>query len=539
MKKRKKFIDAWNRRDFLEFVGTASVQASIGATILPSLFNGCAQAVPRAFVPNQKIPSLAPSSEDRFSIAKGFEFREFIRYGQSIGEGISFGYNNDFIGIIPIDESGAWLWVNHEFAIPYLIHPNHDVSRTKERIDFEMKTVGGSVVRIKKQGSKWVQDNDTSANFRVDGNSKIPFSGSRKVAGTSFAIGSMGNCGGGKTPWGTILTCEEIHEDFYGSVERGKTARIPSSTNYEWYKFYDHPPEHYGWVVEVNPSTRELKKHVAMGRFYHEGATVRLAKGDRPVVYMGDDDVGHCVFKFVGDRANSLDSGTLYAADTVKGVWIPLNKKNKKLSSFKNDLEILTFAHEAAIMAGGTKQDRPEDIEINPLNGDVFISLTNNKPIKNYYGSILKISEEGGDPLSLKFKATPFLTGGPKSGVACPDNLMFDKNGNLWITSDISGLEIGKPPYYEGLGNNSLFVVPTVGPQAGIPVRIANGPIDAELTGPCLSPDGKTLFLSVQHPGEGSAIAKRLTSHWPDGGSAIPVPAVVAITGPALVNLTA
>ena len=182
-------------------------------------------------------------------------------------------------------------------------------------------------------------------------------------------------------------------------------------------------------------------------------------------------------------------------------------------------------------MLGATELARPEDIEVHPKTGEVYVCLTNNKPKKNYHGSILKISPNGSDHGSDSFKAQDFLVGG--EDFSCPDNLAFDKEGNLWFATDISGGAMNKPPY-EKFKNNGLFYVPMSGRDAGKVKQIASAPTDAELTGLSFSPDGKTLFLSVQHPGEKSPNLQQLTSHWPRGGSERPLSSVVAIRGPLL-----
>jgi secreted PhoX family phosphatase len=142
----------------------------------------------------------------------------------------------------------------------------------------------------------------------------------------------------------------------------------------------------------------------------------------------------------------------------------------------------------------------------------------------------LKIVEENNDAGSNTFQTSTFILGGEESGFSSPDNLAIDKNGNLWMTTDISGSSIGQNEYAFH-GNNSLFFIPLHGPWAGLATRVAVAPKDAEFTGPCFSPDGNSLFLSVQHPGETSKNMNALTSHWPENGNATPRSAVVILDG--------
>jgi secreted PhoX family phosphatase len=144
--------------------------------------------------------------------------------------------------------------------------------------------------------------------------------------------------------------------------------------------------------------------------------------------------------------------------------------------------------------------------------------------------------EAGNDPRALTFKTETFLTGGEAGGFACPDNMAFDPAGNLWFTTDMSASDMHKGAI-QNFGNNGLFVVMRTGPLAGQPVQMASAPIDAEFTGPLFSPDGKTLFLSVQHPGEQSRDRANPTSRWPDGKGE-PRACVVTIQGPTLERIT-
>ena len=346
----------------------------------------------------------------------------------------------------------------------------------------------------------------------------------------------MANCSGGITPWNTFLTCEENYDGFYGETvydENNNPTREPSK-HYGWEHFYNNPPEHYGWVVEINPKDGSAQKHVALGRFSHECCTLYELDDKRIVAYTGDDKNNEHLYKFISSEPGSLKEGTLYVADTINGKWLALDWENEPIlkEKFKNQTEVLIRAREAAKILGATPLNRPEDIEIDPITGNIFVSLTNNKKKGDYHGSILKIEETGQKFDALTFKASTYKAGGEENGFSCPDNLAFDLSANLWFTSDMSGSAMnkaGKP--YMPFKNNSLFVIPRYGKDAGKVIRVASAPTDAELTGPWFSPDGKTLFLSVQHPGEQTKDINNPTSIWPFDKDNIPKPAVVAITG--------
>ena len=174
--------------------------------------------------------------------------------------------------------------------------------------------------------------------------------------------------------------------------------------------------------------------------------------------------------------------------------------------------------------------DRPEDCEIHPRDGSVYIALTNNLKHGNLYGQIVRLVENDDNHDGTSFRFELFLAGGPQSGLASPDNLLFDNQANLWVSCDVSSGQLNRGGY-ERFMNNGLFMVPTLGPSAGDAFQFASAPNEAEFTGPWFTDDFSTLFLSVQHPGEKSINAKSPTSRWPEGGTSIPRPAVIAITG--------
>lgn len=529
-----------NRRDFLMFVGRGTMLALAASCASPSL-----NTLSSSGSSNNKLIGLQPSLEDKLKLANGFDYSVLASWKDQINaSGDRFGYNNDFIAYIPLENrtNEGLMWVNHEYVHPlftsgHVIDDNY-FRKTKEQATAEMKEVGGSIVHIKKNGKRWEVVKNSQYNRRLDAFTPIPFSKQTEIFRSKTAIGTLANCAGGVTPWGTFLTCEENYQNFFGEAVYEKDGtRVYQSAKWTmgWDIHYSHPPEHYGWVVEINPKTGESKKLVSLGRFSHEGACTVKAKDGRVVVYMGDDANDECFYKFISDKPDSLDSGTLYVAQLETGTWIPLTTHHPKLKNkFKNQTELLIRTRDAAKLVNATKMDRPEDCEIDPITGHIFLNCTNNVPKGRPYGSIVKFIENNNDYTSLNFSSSIFLHGGADSKIACPDNLAFDKKGNLWVTNDISEDEIDNGPY-KGYGNNALFYIPMSGPDAGKSFRVAQAPMDAELTGPCFSDDGKTLFLSVQHPGAKTKSLNSLTSHWPDGGNSIPRPSVVAIELPGFV----
>jgi len=491
----------YNRRTFIEFLG----KGTLGMMVLPGFIYGCSEdeikdkPSPKLKKKFNLVP-VVPTEIDDLVLMQGLSYDILVRWGDAISNKDRFGFNNDFIQFLEQDKPDeALLWVNHEYIKRLFV--TGDVAPeniTKAQIENEMYEVGGSIIKIKQTNGTW-QLIENAQNKRINGLTNIPFNWDEPIAGATSGMGTLGNCSGGLTPWGNILTCEENYDGFYGETgydEDGTPIHLESSLKWEQH-FPENKPEHYGWVVEVNPNTGEAQKHIALGRFMHECAKVHELADKRLVVYSGDDANDRCFYKFVGSQT-----------------------------------EVLVRARESSLLVGGSMLARPEDIEIDPITGDILVALTNNTPKGNYYGSILKLSENDGYD-GLTFESDTHLAGGEAMGFACPDNMAFDQRGNLWFTSDMSGSVMNKPPY-EAFKNNGLFFVPRTGDRAGEIIQVASAPIHAEFTGPCFSPDGKTLFLSVQHPGEYSPSLEELSSHWPDGGNELPKSSVVCIQGEAL-----
>lgn len=485
------------------------------------------------------LKEIPASDKDDLLLANGLKYHTIIKWGEKISDVDTFGFNNDFTCFIPFDDTNpkdGLLWVNHEYVNPLFVSGfDNQKEKTKAQVDKEMYNVGGSIVRIKEENGQWKVVQNDPHNRRLTAKTPIQINWDSPIKGEITLIGTHSNCSGGITPWKTFLTCEENYDSFYGETEYDENniaSHRPSSEG--WEKFYNYPPEHYGWVVEVNPKDGTAQKHIALGRFAHECCTLYQLEDKRIVAYTGDDKNSEHMYKFISSKPNSLKEGTLYVADTVNGKWLPLDWEHQPVlkNKFKDQTEVLIRAREASKLLGATELNRPEDIEIDPITGNIFVTLTNNKDKNDFHGSILKIEETNSTFDALTFKASTYKAGGEANGFSCPDNLAFDMSGNLWMTSDMSGSSMNKADKpYMPFKNNSLFVIPRLGKDAGKIIRVASAPKDAELTGPWFSPDGKTLFLSVQHPGEQTKNLNNLTSKWPFDKDNIPKPAVVAITG--------
>jgi hypothetical protein len=439
--------------------------------------------------------------------------------------------------------------VNHEGLTPQIFHDDWKpgTPKSEAQLAAEMRSIGASVLHVYVgTDGRWHRKKASPYHRRVDAKSWCELTGpAAAIDGGPAVRGTLANCAGGVTPWGTVLSCEENFHEF-------TDPRFPLRWPEDPYR-----KRHYGWVVEIDPfDARSMpRKHTALGRFRHESVALRVASDGTLVGYLGDDLQDACLYKFVadgrvtGDRAADrklLESGKLYAADVVSGRWLLLDFESQPLLQeaakdgkrlFESQADVLADARSAALAIGATPLARPEDVEVHPLDGSVFVALTNHKKRDppDLHGRIVRLVEQDDDPRATTFSWSEFAVGGPagadgRGGFSCPDNLVFDDDGSLWVTCDVATECLGKPPYAER-GNNGLFFFRTSGPLAGRAFQFASGPVDAELTGPCFTPDGSTLFLSVQHPGEQSTSRAALTSHWPDGGNAIPRSAVVAIRG--------
>lgn len=540
-----------NRRKFLTYVGS-------GMTALTFASTGLSALAPKVAAADKERDSLfgyenraskinfkpiAPTTEDQLVLPTGYTYDVVAAYGDVINKkGDTFGFNCDFTLYLPIQGSQrGLLLVNHEYTNPLYVEGPINGSYTPAQIETLLYNQGLSIIEVYQDpvSKVWKMDTDSKFARRISGLAPFkltgPAKGTSSVNGATMVQGTFANCSGGATLWNTVLSCEENWETTADKANLDTT--------------------HYGWVVEVDPFDKDDKyfkprKHTALGRFHHENCAMGLSKDRRVVVYSGDDKAGACVYKYISkgkfieskgkENSRLLEEGTLYAADMELGVWLALTIENVRdaangnqelLNKFRTQADVLVHAHEAAILLGATPTDRPEDVEISPIDNTIYIAHTNNTSKGNFHGHITRFFESKGDLGSLTFSYEIFAAGGTQSGFSAPDNLDFDRHGNLWTVTDISTSSLNRGTY-EPFKNNGMFVIPTTGLEKGKAFQFASGPVESELTGPWFTPNEKNMFLSVQHPGEQTKDINSPTSMWPHRkGDTMPRPSVVVIKG--------
>ncbi|WP_395021563.1 PhoX family protein [Dongia sp.] len=482
-------------------------------------------------------------------------------------------------------------YANPHVMFPGMTEDDAAKKVSKDQADVMRAAWGHSIVEVKKTDGKWAIVADSKYNRRISGMTAFAISGpaaGHKLLQTSAdptgtnAIGTGYNCSGGMTPWGTILSCEEgLSDTFGGDAAKAANPELLERYSYDGSDFYGlarfedrmvldqepNEPNRFDWVWELDPYDPAAKpvKRTALGRFSHEAANSIVNKDGRVVVYLGDDDYFEYLYRFVTagkfnptDRAanmNLLDEGELSVAKVnADGTlqWIPLLHGQNGLTpekGFADQGEVLIKARLAGDAVGATKMDRPEDFEPDPVSGKVYAVMTKNKKRKadqvdaanpraeNQWGHILELLPPDGDHAAAGFTWDVFLLAGNPAKAeqgaklnpgtsangwfVCPDNIAFDPKGRIWIGSDgANDFDIA----------DGLYAADVDGEGRALTKMFLACPTGAELTGPCFTPDGKTLFVSIQHPGEDSETLEKLTSHWPDGGDSMPRPTVLAIT---------
>ncbi|MGY1634713.1 PhoX family protein [Geodermatophilus sp. SYSU D01186] len=664
---------AISRRDLLKVAGTGALVVA-AAPLFPE---------PAAAAPGRQgtrgggaltFEPVQQNLEDELVVPAGYGYAVVMRWGDPVEKGApdfdvdaqtpeaqarQFGYNCDYIGFLPLDGDDGnrfLLVVNHEYTNEQLMFTgvaseSAPTDEVQKRI--AMMAHGISVVEVERHGRtgefRPVRNGDR--NRRVTAVTPMELTG--PAAGSEYlrtsadptgrrVLGTLNNCAGGMTPWGTTLHGEENFNQYFGAVTAvtesaaeprlrryGITPDKPAGRRWDLvdprFDVSREPnePNRFGWVVEVDPYDPDStpRKRTALGRFKHEGANVQIAEDGRVVAYSGDDERFDYIYKFVsrkryraGDsraaRAHNLtllEDGDLYVARFTgdsgaidgsgslppdggfdgTGRWIPLVRDGRSMVPGKDVAWVLTFTRLAADRLGKaldangdlvtpetvvdpaqvpTKMDRPEDVQVNPVNGLVYVALTNNSnrttadeanPVArsfafdaakgtydeqpgNRNGHVIEWQETNGIAGDT-FAWRVFLVAGDPgkpgtyfagfdpsrvSAISCPDNLEFDPAGNLWISTDGTVLSrVNQADGTVGGTNDGLFAVPTAGRERGHLKAFLTVPLGAECSGPLISRDAKSVFVSVQHPGEitGSTLDTP-ASTWPDRSTRRPFP---------------
>ncbi|MGW6459249.1 PhoX family protein [Streptomyces sp. NPDC055078] len=510
---------ALSRRSMIRTAAVVTVAAAAGTAAVAGPNGGQAVAAPAIPPGGGKGPGhgsgsadgarglrfapVAPNKDDKVTVPAGHSQNVVIRWGDPILRGApsfdpekqsakaqagQFGYNNDFLSLLPLAERDRQVMVaNHEYTDEILMFRGYDPANpTREQVEIAWAAHGLSVVVVQgERGSGRLtpvtrhhlnRRLTATSEFRVTG----PAAGSpllrTSADGTGTRVlGTLNNCAGGTTPWGTTLHGEENFNQYFANGSSATDKRYGIGTGAserKWERFdkrFDAKQEpneshRFGWVVELDPYDPDFipAKRTALGRFKHEAAEPRLTDDGRPVVYMGDDERFDYFYKFVSSKRMKagrsraarehnrtlLDEGTLYVAKLTSdspdeidgsgklpndgefdgsGVWIPLATGDTSHVPGMSADDVYVFTRLAGDRVGATKMDRPEDVEPSPRTGRVYLALTNNtdrgKPGKpgadeanprneNKHGQILELAENGDDPAGDGFAWRLFLVAG-------------------------------------------------------------------------------------------------------------------------------
>lgn len=590
----------------------SSTFATGAAATLSCLANSKSDSVKAKVVSKNGLlfTELEHGLDAQLAVAPGYEVQVLLRWGDALVPGLTefdpllqsakeqalrFGYNNDYVGYIPLDavspqlERGV-MAVNHENVTPELMFKGgpraHDLN--KEQVDVCIAACGLSVFEVLRDKKGWMLKLDSKLNRRITPWSRFEFTGpaaghprlkSELSADGIATLGTYGNCAGGVTPWGTILSGEENVDDYFLG-DRSKLAEKENYTRfshrenkgYGWGKYYsrwdlEKDPQgmlHAGWVIEIDPLDPNAtpKKHTALGRFKHEGCNLYVNKDGRVVAYSGDDGNFEYIYRFISRNkfdpnnresnkkllsegelsvAKFNEQGELYWLALVYGQGL-LTEKN----GFHCQADVCFDTRKAADLLEATPMDRPEDVDINPKNGRVYAMLTKNYRRKrtqrnpmnprasNSGGHIIEFWPKDGDHAQPTFAWDVFLLAGdPKKGgtlyhpnisengwFACPDNCTFDQRGNLWITTDSDRSH--------GIADG-VWACEVDGTNRALTKCFLRAPVGAEVCGPQFTPDSTSFFAAIQHPAHRSNFDSPLT-RWPDFNSKLPPrPALIVV----------
>lgn len=585
---------AISRRGFL---GGLLVFGSGAAALGSGLLNSTAALAQTSRFAFKPIPI---ATDGTVHVPEGYTWKPLAKWGQPLFSGVPdldhatggdvassdkvFGENTD--GMESFVVGGKQLLaINHEYVNEDVNLPKNEkgIPTSADDVTKLQNLQGVTVMEIAEGADGWAIVLDSPYNRRIHHRTEMrldgPAAGSDLVktdldpTGTTV-LGTLNNCGSGKTPWGTYLTCEENFNGYFGSTvadaklpddyERYGIAaegRYAYETFDERFDVSKHPnePRRHGYVVEIDPADPNSVpvKHTALGRIKHENAACAVARDGRVVVYMGDDERGEFLYRWVsngiyvpgGDTSTLLSDGTLFVAkfsDDGKGEWLALTPETTGMTA----AEIAVFTRMAGSKVGATTMDRPEWVAVSPVATEAYCCLTNNarrgvKPnaggdetpvggpnprAENNYGQIVRWYPVDEDHTASTFAWDLFLMAGnptvhagtPYAGSSninegnmfnSPDGMQIDSTGLVWIQTDGEDTNEGD---YAGQGNNQMLAGD---PATGRIERFLTGPKGSEVTGLTWSADRRTMFVGIQHPG----------APFPDGEGKLPRSTVIAI----------
>lgn len=422
-------------------------------------------AGPAPVAPSERLlgfQGIATSTGDAVMVPAGYVATAFLPWGTPLTAGApgfaadasntsadqeqQVGDNHDGMAFFAFNATGdgfgssnteGLLAFNHEYINPeYFYNPGADATDwlapfTYEKARKGQAGHGASIAHVRRNSAgEWELVRNSPYNRRIHGNTPMTLQGpaaglpqmqtAADPSGTQV-LGMLNNCGSGRTPWGTFLTCEENFNGYFGANgaftptnEENRYGLNAGGFGYRWHTVdprFDmavnrNEPNRFGWTVEIDPFSPSSQpvKRTAMGRFKHENAELVIASDGKVVVYQGCDERNEYLYKFVStgtfDAANPtsaanrslLADGTLYVArfdagatagDRMgTGVWIPLVFGQNGLTpanGFANQGEVMIKTRQACDRVGGTMMDRPEWVAANPTKpGEVFLACTNN-----------------------------------------------------------------------------------------------------------------------------------------------------------------
>jgi secreted PhoX family phosphatase len=596
---------AISRRGFLGALAFGSGAAVMGASFLKGDTAFAQQTTRFAF------DQIAAQTDSTIHVPQGYNWKVLARWGdplfsdapsfdpakgvQSEGADRVFGENTDGMELFNIGGHEV-LAVNSEYTNNDINLPHAEEGKpaSAEDVTTLQNMQGVTVMEIAEGENGWSIVVDSPFNRRITHLTPMKIEGpaaghallqTAADATGMLSLGTFNNCGAGRTPWGTYLTCEENFNGYFGS-----TAGMPEDetvaagykryginekgSGYNYHAFDErfdvsknpNEPHRAGYIVEIDPAdaTSTPVKRTALGRFKHENAAVTLAPDGRVVVYMGDDERGEFMYKWIsrdvyvpgGDTSTLLNEGQLHVArfnDDMTGEWVALTPDATGMDA----AAIAIFTRTAASKVGATTMDRPEWVAVNPTAAEAYCCLTNNSrrgarnddgslrtnaggdqmavnapnPREtNEFGQIVRWRPHGSNHASNTFDWDLYVMAGNPTVHAdssyggsaninagnlfnSPDGMQIDSTGLIWIQTDGDDSNEGE---FAGMGNNQML--------AGDPVtgeirRFLTGPKGSEVTGLTWSSDRRTMFVGIQHP----------DAPFPDGEGSLPRSSIVAV----------